>query len=292
MRLLLAYLGVVLIWTTTPLGIKWSSIGLSYIVGLTARMLIGLLCLILAMLISRSRLRLDWPAVQTYCASALQLYASMMLTYWGAQFIPSGWLSVIYGLSPVMTALMAASLLHEPSLSPGKIVSYLTGVAGLVVMFSSALELNLQAARGVMALLAATFLYAASSVWIKRIDAGVGAMPQITGGLLVSLPFYLASWYWLDDGQIPSLPPATTQWAILYLGLIATPIGFALYYYVLARMPATNVAMINLLTPVLSLMLGYFANAEPVSAKVAVGTLLIMAALALHGWIDRRQSTT
>lgn len=290
MRLLLAYWGVVIIWTTTPLGIKWSSVGLSYIVGLSIRMAIGLLCLIPILLIGRIRLRLDWPAIQTYIAAALQLYASMMLTYWGAQFVPSGWLSVIYGLSPFMTALLAAALLQERSLSPGKIVSYLTGVAGLAVMFSSALEMNMQAVKGVIALLAATFLHAASSVWIKRIGAGLQAMPQITGGLLVSLPFYLASWYWLDGRQIPTWPPIATQWAVLYLGLIATPIGFALYYFVLARMPATNVAMINLLTPVLSLLLGHFANGEPLSLKIAVGTVLIMSALALHSWIDRRQT--
>lgn len=288
MRLLLAYWGVVLIWTTTPLGIKWSSVGLSYVAGLGSRMVIGLLCLLPAILISRTRLRLDWLAIQTYLAAALQLYFSMILTYWGAQFVPSGWLSVIYGLSPFMTAFLAAGLLHEHSLSPGKILSYLVGVAGLAVMFSSAMEMNLQAVQGVSALLAATFLYAASSVWIKRIDANLPAMAQITGGLLLSLPFYIGSWYWLDEAQIPAIPPLTTQWAILYLGLIATPIGFALYYYVLARMPATKVAMINLVTPLLSLMLGYFANGEALTLKVGVGSALIMSALALHNWIDHR----
>lgn len=291
MRLLLAYWGVVIIWTTTPLGIKWSSVGLNYIVGVSARMLIGLLCLVLAMLVTRSRLRLDSRALLTYLAVAVQLYASMMLTYWGAQFIPSGWLSVIYGLSPFMTAFLAAAMLGEHSLTAGKLFSYLTGVAGLLVMFSSAIELSQQAVHGVLALLVATFLYALSSVWIKRIAADLPAMAQITGGLILSLPCYLASWYWLDGGEIPALPPVTTQWAILYLGVIATPIGFALYYYVLARMPATNVAMINLITPLLSLMLGYFANREPFTLKVAVGTGLIMLALALHSWIDHRHAT-
>lgn len=290
MRLLLAYWGVVLIWTTTPLGIKWSSVGLNYIVGVTARMAIGLACLLLLMLIRRKWLRLDGPALQTYLAASIQLYASMLLTYWGAQFIPSGWLSVIYGLSPFMTAFMAAAFLKERSLSIGKVFSYLIGVGGLVLMFSSAIELNLQAVQGMIALLAATFLHAASAVWVKRIQAEVPALMQITGALLVSLPLYIATWYWLDDGQLPDMPSQQTLWAIIYLGLIATPIGFALYYYVLARMPATNVAMINLITPVLSLMLGYFANQELLTVKVASGTGLILLALALHSWIDHRHA--
>jgi drug/metabolite transporter (DMT)-like permease len=289
MRLALAYWGVVLIWATTPLGIKWSSLDLNYIVGVTARMSIGLACLLLLMLIRRQWLRLDWPAVQTYLAATIQLYASMLLTYWGAQFIPSGWLSVIYGLSPFMTAFMAAAFLKEHSLSIGKVFSYLIGIAGLLLMFSSAIELNLNAVKGMIALLIATFLHAASAVWVKRIRAEVPALMQITGALLVSMPLYFATWYWLDDGQLPQMPSPHTQWAILYLGLIATPIGFALYYYVLARMPATNVAMINLVTPLLSLLLGYFANQEMVTVKVASGTGLILLALGLHSWMDHRQ---
>lgn len=290
MRLVLAYVGVVLIWTTTPLGIKWSSVGVSFIFGVTARMSIGLICLLLLMLISRTRLRLDRAALKTYVAVAMQVYASMLLTYWGAQFIPSGWISVIYGLSPFMTAFMAAAILKERSLGIGKILSYLIGVSGLAVMFSSAIDLNLQAVEGMAALLAATFLHAISAIWVKKIHAELPAMAQITGGLLLSLPLYFVTWYWLDHAYIPEMPAEQTVWAILYLGLIATPIGFALYYYVLARLPATNVAMINLMTPILSLLLGYFANQESLTIKVLAGTGLIMLALGLHSWLERRQT--
>lgn len=290
MRLVLAYVGVVLIWTTTPLGIKWSSVGVSFIFGVTARMSIGLICLLLLMLISRTRLRLDRAALKTYVAVAMQVYASMLLTYWGAQFIPSGWISVIYGLSPFMTAFMAAAILKERSLGIGKILSYLIGVSGLAVMFSSAIDLNLQAVEGMAALLAATFLHAISAIWVKKIHAELPAMAQITGGLLLSLPLYFVTCYWLDQAYIPEMPSEQTVWAILYLGLIATPIGFALYYYVLARLPATNVAMINLMTPILSLLLGYFANQESLTIKVLVGTGLIMLALGLHSWLERRQT--
>lgn len=291
MRLILAFVGVVLIWTTTPLGIKWSSVGVSFIFGVTARMSIGLFCLLIMMLLTRTRLRLDKAALITYVAVSVQVYASMLLTYWGAQFIPSGWLSVIYGLSPFITAFMAAAILKEHSLGVGKILSYLIGLAGLTVMFSSAIDVNLQAVEGMAALLAATFLHAISAIWVKKIHAQLPAMAQITGGLLLSLPLYFATWFWLDQARVPDMPTEQTVWAILYLGLIATPIGFALYYYVLARLPATNVAMINLMTPVLSLLLGYFANQEALTMKVLAGTGLIMLALGLHSWLERRQAT-
>ena len=290
MRIFLAYLGVVVIWSTTPLAIKWSSLDVSFIFGVTARMSIGALCLFLLMLIARQPLRLHRAALKTYLAVALQLYVSMLFTYWGAQFIPSGWLSVIFGLTPFMTAFLAAAFLNERSLSPGKLLSYILGVAGLVVMFNSAMEINQQAIQGMMAMLIATFLYAISSVWVKQIKAQLPALTQISGGMLFALPAYLLTWYWLDNATLPVNVSQQTQLSILYLGMIATPIGFALYYYVLSFLPATTVALITLITPVFSLFLGYSVNQEPITLKIAGGTGLILLALAMHTLLDRRKS--
>ena len=42
-----AYLAVIVIWSTTPLAIQWSSIGVGYEFGIAMRMLIGLFALLL-----------------------------------------------------------------------------------------------------------------------------------------------------------------------------------------------------------------------------------------------------
>ncbi|MCQ8127140.1 DMT family transporter [Methylomonas rivi] len=290
MRIFLAYLGVVLIWSTTPLAIKWSSVDVSFVFGVTARMCIGAVCLFLLMLLARQPLRLNRKALQTYLAVALQLYLSMLITYWGAQYIPSGWVSVIFGLSPFMTAFLAAAFLKERSLGLGKLISYVMGIIGLLVMFNSALEINELAIQGMLAMLMATFLYSVSSVWVKQIRAELPALTQISGGMLFALPAYLVTWYWLDAAALPVAVSQQTQLAILYLGMIATPIGFALFYYLLIYLPATSVAMITLITPVFSLLLGYFVNQEPLTLKIAFGSGLIVLALAIHASTDRRQN--
>jgi drug/metabolite transporter (DMT)-like permease len=287
MRLFLAYFGVVLIWSTTPLAIKWSAEDVSYIFGVSARMSIGAVCLLLMMLLARQPLRLHRAAWLTYLAVALQLYLSMLVTYWGARFIPSGWLSVIFGLSPFMTAILAALFLKERSLTAAKILSYLMGMAGLLVMCDSALEFSHNAIQGVIAILIATFLYAISSVWVKQINAKLPALTQLSGGMLLSLPAYLVTWYFLDDGVLPADLSRQTQLAILYLGVIATPIGFTLYYYVLSYLSATSVALITLITPVFSLVLGYLVNQEPLTMKIAGGAGLILFALAIHSLPSR-----
>ena len=288
-RLALAYIGVVLVWTTTPLAIKWSSIGVSFVFGVTARMTIGLSCLLLLLLLLRRRLPLNRRALMTYLAVAVQLYGSMLITYWSAQFVPSGWISVIFGLSPFMTAFMAAAYLKERSLGWGKLFAYSLGIGGLVVMFSSALDLDELAVQGVLGVLVATFIHTASAVWVKQIQAGLQALQLITGGLLIAVPCYFGTWYWWDGGVFPQQLPPQTLYSILYLGVIATTLGFALYYFVLNNMQATNVAMMNLLTPVMSLLLGYGVNQEPLTSKTIVGTALIMCALLIYEIVNHRQ---
>jgi drug/metabolite transporter (DMT)-like permease len=252
-------------------------------------MSIGIFCILLLMLVLRQPLVFNRRANKTYLAVTVQIYLSMLVTYWSAQFIPSGWVSVIFGLGPFMTAILAAVFLKEASLGWLRVLSYLLGIAGLAVMFVSALALNQQALLGVLGILLATFLQALSAVMVKRSNAGLSPLQLMSGGLLYSLPWYLMSVYWVTGWQLPEYIPDKTLYAILYLGVIATTLGFTWYYYLLKYLPATKVAMLSLVTPLLSLILGYSVNHEPFSLKVALGTGLILTALIFYHWAERRQ---
>jgi drug/metabolite transporter (DMT)-like permease len=108
MRISLSYISVILLWATTPLAIKWSGEGPGFLFGVTARMAIGTVCVLIVLTLMQQRLAWHRKARLTYLAVALQIYGSMLPVYWAAQFIPSGWISVIFGLTPLMTALLAA----------------------------------------------------------------------------------------------------------------------------------------------------------------------------------------
>ncbi|SMG65994.1 membrane protein containing DUF6, transmembrane [methanotrophic bacterial endosymbiont of Bathymodiolus sp.] len=284
MKIALSFIFIVLLWATTPLAIKWSADGSSFIFGVTARMCIGLICLLFMLVLMRQRLVWHSLAKQTYFAIAVQIYAAMMSVYWSAQFIPSGWISVIFGLTPFITAVLSAIWLGENSLSWNKLLAYILGIAGLSIMFHSALHISYSTAMGVLGVLLATFLQSFSAVWVKRIHAQLPAITQVTGGMLFALPFYLASW-WFMDGNLPDTLPTNSALSILYLGLIATPIGFALYYYILTHLPATSVALITLISPVLALMLGHYLNQEALTLEIAMGAGLILCALILQSFV-------
>ena len=287
MRIVIAYISVIVLWATTPLAIKWSAEGIGFVFAVSSRILLGTFCMLVLLTVRRQILPFHSKAKRTYFAISLQIYGTMMLVYWGAQFIPSGWISLIFGLSPFITAIFAAIWLKERSLTFGKLLSYFLGVSGLAVMFSSAIQLSTTAAFGMISVLIAVSIQTASAVWVKRIDAKLTAVTQVTGGLLFAMPVYLASWILLDDAQWPEYLSIINISTILYLGMVATTIGFVLYYYVLIHLSATSVGMIPMISPVIALYLGFTINHEPFTLKVAIGTGLILSALYIHQFIDQ-----
>ena len=288
MRVLLAYIVLVLLWSVTPLAIKWSGEGPGYLFGVTGRMVTGLLALLLYLGVTRTALPLDRRALWTYVAGALQIFGSMVLTYWASQHLPSGWISVVFGLTPLLTAPLAAFFLGEKSLSLKRLLSYLLGMAGLGLMFHSALHFSESASLGIIAILAASLFQALSAVWVKKVQRGLGAMVQVTGSLIIAVPLYLGVFF-VFDGSWPENIPDRALYSILFLGLIATTGGFALYFYILRNLQAGRVSLITLLTPMLSLYVGDLVNHEPITPSVYGGTALIVSALVLYEWEGLRQ---
>ncbi|MBI5451531.1 MAG: EamA family transporter [Gammaproteobacteria bacterium] len=276
------YAALILIWSTTPLAIQWSSGGVTALFGVTGRMLIGtLLCLVL-LIISGDRLPLHRQALQAYAAAAIGLYGSMICVYWGAQFIPSGLVSVLFGLTPVFTALFATLQLQERS-GPQQWFGMALGLAGLALLFHQSLSDQRIAADGVLVVLVAVILNALSMVMVKARNQGLSTLALTSGGLSLALPLYLMTW-WLLDGNWPADIPTRTWGSILYLGIVGSVIGFMLFFHVLGRARANQVALITLITPLTALWIGHLFNGESLSPLSWLGTMTILSGLVIHQW--------
>ncbi|MDD5365682.1 MAG: DMT family transporter [Gallionellaceae bacterium] len=279
-----AYFTVILIWSTTPLALKWSAQGTGFAFAVAARMAIGLAVAAVIIAIWRVGLPMHRRARQSYLAGGLGLFGAMVLTYWGAQYIHSGLISVLFGLAPLITGLMAMVWLEEASITPASLAGMLLGLAGLAVIFGDSREMGgAHAVAGVFALLAAVTIYSASLVWIKRIGDDSPPLATTAGVLAVSLPLFGLVW-WLTDGHLPAQVPARAGAAIVYLGVFGSVLGFALYYYVIKHMETGEVALITLVTPVIALLLGSRLDGEDVGVQVWLGAACIGLGLAVHQW--------
>jgi drug/metabolite transporter (DMT)-like permease len=277
-----AYLGVIAIWSTTPLGIVWSSQGLDYRQALFGRTLIGLLVAGMMLAALRRPLPLHRTALLTYLVSALGLMGGLMLTYWGAQFVPSGLISVLFGLSPLMTGVLAALWLKEDSLGTRKLVGLFLALAGLYAVFNGSLSLGYAALPGVAAVLGAVLVQSATLVWVKRHGTQLDTVSYTFGMLglasVMLIPPAIAA------GPLPDVIPVRAGLAVVYLGVFGSVAGFALYYYVTKHLTAGTVSLITLITPVTALILGHVLNAERIPAIVWLGIALIGSGLALNQW--------
>lgn len=280
-----AYLGVILIWTGTPLAIKWSTEGSHFLFGVTLRLIIGALVCFALLAWRRCGLPLDRRSLRAYLVCGLGLYGGLTFGYWGSAYIPSGWLSVIFGLTPIFTGLMARIWLGE-ALTPARLLGMAFGLAGLLIIFGGGADLGPWAAAGIGAVVMASMCQSAAAVWVKKLAAHVPVLSMTAVGVAIAALLDAATWALSGLGMPQQVTPQAF-WSILYLGLGGSVLGALFYFYVLKHVEATRVALISLVTPVSALLLGRLLNAEPVTAAVILGTVFILGGLLIFQFGER-----
>lgn len=286
MPLALAYLAVVFIWSTTPLGVKLSTDTLPFAAAALARMALAtLLCVMLARVL---RVRIPWRggAVRSYAASSLGTFGGMSLTFAAIEYIPSGLVSVIFGLAPVFSGVAAHLLLGERSLTPLRVVALLLALTGLAIVFQGTLRWQPDALPGFLLAVAAVLLFALGGVLVKRYAGELDAVQHTTGSLLFSLPLFVMSW-WILGADVPAAVSSTSVYAVVYLAAIGSVVAFLLYFRLLRQLGPTQVALIPLITPPLAVALGAIVVGEPVTPETVFGGLLILVSLALYQFHQR-----
>jgi drug/metabolite transporter (DMT)-like permease len=282
---LFAYFSVVLIWATTPLAIQWSSDSLSFIAAAVTRMAIALAIALLVHGLLRKSLSTYWQHARIYFAASIGIFPNMPVVYWGVQFIPSGLVAVIFAMSPFVTGLMTLLLLKQNPFTLRKIVALVLALAGLVVIFYHQLQFNTRSVYGIASILLSCVLFSFSSVWVKKLTqqqtVSLDAFHQASGALLFSLPGLVLSW-WLMDGVLPQQISVKSGASIVYLAIMGSLVGAALFFYILQRLSATAVSLITLMTPVLAIIIGKQLADEALSSQTLTGVAIVLFALLLY----------
>ena len=276
----MSYLTVILIWSTTPLAIQWSGNDVGFQFGVAARMGIGLIALLILLRIMRISFPWHKQARTIYIISGISLYTAMSFVYWAAQHIPSGWISVVFGLSPIFTSALASLILKENNITLMRFFGMVLGFAGLSVVFVESLTISTAALLGVAATVMSAASQSLGAVLIKQQKPDFHPIAITAGSLTIALPFFLLNC--VIAGTWPETVPIKSALSILYLALIGSAIGFPLYFYLLKKLSPERVAIITLITPVTALLLGAFLNNEIISTKAWLGTALILSGLTLY----------
>jgi len=277
-----AYIAVILVWATTPLGVQWSSEGLSPIAGAFSRMFLAAIIGWIAVRLLKVKVPWHGQALRIYAISNIGLFLGLMCVYVGAKYISSGMISVLFGLSPVASAILARYLLEEPPFGLAKWVAVATGLAGLGLVFSQDMTLTESSYTGFALVGFGMLCFSLSGVLIKRHSIDIHPLAQTVGSLTLAAPLYFLAGLVLGFDVHSPQPRAIA--AILYLTLFGSFIGFFCYFYILKHMAASSVALVTLITPVLAISLGVFVNGESVTERLIIGTVMICSCLLLFYW--------
>jgi drug/metabolite transporter (DMT)-like permease len=209
-------------------------------------------------------------ALLTFCTS-------YSILYWAEQWVPSGLSAVLFATFPLWVALLAHFVLPGERLTPLGFLGVLIGFAGVAVIFSEDFGklLGPQVAFASVVLLLCPLCSALGSVSVKKWGAGLhplatAAVPMTLTGLLLA-PL---AWASESDRGIHLAPAPIT--ALFYLALVGSAFPFTLYFKLLKRLPATQLALINYAVPVVAVIVGAVFMSEPVTLRVVLGTALVI----------------
>jgi drug/metabolite transporter (DMT)-like permease len=278
----IAYIGLTLIWSTTPLAVVVSIRDFDAVWALSIRMF-------LAAVISSVFLRLfglplarDKAALKLYAVGSLSMFGAMLFTYLGARHLASGMIAVLFGLAPLLVGVLSSLFLPQVQLSALQWVGMLMGLLGLMFIFLGGGHTAAIDMASALLVLAGVFSYAVSMVWIKQMRQSLSPLVQTTGALWMSalgcalvLPFV--------GGPVPThWPGMVTLVALLYSIVMGSIVAMLCYFFLLKRIDAGTLALTTLVTPVLALVLGMLMNHERFRMGTLGGMAMIFSGLVAY----------
>ncbi len=280
-----AFLLLTLVWGTTWAAIRVGLQGIPPFTGVAVRfamagaLLLGFARALGVRLGSARHERRLWVVngLLSFCLS----YA---IVYWSEQYIPSGLAAVLFATYPLFVAALAHVALPGERLSGAAGLGMLLGFAGVGVIFSDDLALlgGEAVRRAALVMLVSPLVSAASSVAVKRWGGAVhpvsmAAVPMLLAGGLMGL---VALVY--ERGR-PLVLDASSVGSLLYLVVFGSAVTFTLYYWLLARVKATEVALMSYLIPIVAVAVGALAFDEPLRPRLVAGSALVLAGVAFVG---------
>ena len=159
-----------------------------------------LLALVLGFIIIKIRkINTPWhrQALTLYSFSALGIFGGMLCSYMAAQYMSSGIISLVFGLSPVISALLAKKILDEPSLTGVRKLSMIISIIGLTIVCSDNFSLSQDGWYGVVFIFLAVFFFSLSGVLVKSVSIAIHPLATTVGALSIATPIFLFSWLFI-----------------------------------------------------------------------------------------------
>ena len=185
--------------------------------------------------------------------------------------------SLFHALSPVLTALLAAALLHE-RISRLQVGGFVVGVVGVLIVLGPEVE----QAGGV----AAVLLGAAAMLMLSGGTLGqrwIGEEPDLLWSTVLqfavsALPVIVAGW--LVEGDWPVVDPAATVVSLAFLVLVNSLAGLALLSMLVRRAGSGATASLFFLSPPVTAVMAWVLLGETLGLRELAGLVVAVVGVA------------
>ena len=283
-RAYFAWLVVCVVWGTTYLGIRIAleSVPVALLAGLRWAAAGAILAVVAPLLGERL------PPFRTWGSIALTGFLMAVIgnggVVWAEQYVASGVAAVIVASVPFWSVLIEALLPRGERATPRAIVGLLIGFVGIVVLVWPQLSLGGNDGRmflyGVVALQLATVGWALGTSYTKRnamntSPLGAAAIQMLLSGAML-LGIGTALGEWKDLAFTPR-----TAWAMVYLVLIGSIVGYSAFVYALRHLPISTVSLYAYVNPIIAVALGALMLGEPFNLRIVAASALVFAGVAV-----------
>ena len=282
-KILFPFIALCLIWGSTWYFIKISlNAGVPPFFGVGFRFFLSGLLFFLIIFFKKESIPFNKQAIKLYLSFGLLNFAlSYGITYWATQYVYSSISSILWGLFPLFTSVMAHFMLSgddNEKLTSNKLKALFLGFIGMVFIGSNqSIDLQSQSFLAIIMVLVGAIIIAAwPSVLYKKYNDVVGpyqmnAVCQVlTGVIMLSLSSLLkedlAQIVWTDQLLFAS------AYLVIFGGVISWGIYFWLYQY----LSVTQVTYVAIFPPIVAIILGWIFLNEVLSAKEIIGTIFIL----------------
>ncbi|MCK4376952.1 MAG: DMT family transporter [Actinomycetia bacterium] len=199
---------------------------------------------------------------------------------YGEQFISPAAASLIIATVPVQIIILSTIFLKE-KIGLKKLIGIIIALCGVVVISiwgKAGASIHIEYISAVLAVLIAAIMSALYTIAGKKLLTRYSALSLTTYVMLLGslglTPFIRGS---LLD-QISKM--SMTGWfAVIFLGVFSTVVGYGLWYIVLKIKSASEISIYLYAIPVLSTIISYFMFKEKITLMFILGGFLVIAGL-------------
>jgi drug/metabolite transporter (DMT)-like permease len=197
----------------------------------------------------------------------------------GIQYTTASNASLIIAINPVFISLLSHFYLKEKASSKLILGAALAFFGVLFVIEPQEWSLYPTKVFGDLLCLGSAISWTLYSVLGRKTLSKCGANEMTTYSMAFGALFLLPAAIFLEKPAVQTSIPVVSM--ILYLGLLCSALAFLLWNRALKDVPATKAGAFLFFIPVVSVVIAHFVLFEPLDIFFIIGTLLVMAGVAV-----------